>query len=568
MVGGRALELGWGKNIAKKHCFGYKCAIIRLWWAFFVEIVVRIVVSYCRWSSKLFYGAVFMKTTKSLTISMFLLVMVSLSFGDVKLPSVISSNMVLQQKSKVAIWGWADPGEKVSITASWKRNVKVTAGKDGKWSAKMQTPNAGGPYTVTVKGNNTITLENVLVGEVWVCSGQSNMQFAVTGSDTGEKYIAEADYPNIRLFGVKRNVAGEPQEDCVGNWAKCSPETVARFSAVGYYFGLELYKELDVPIGLISSNWGGTPAEAWTRKEYLENDDMFAPILERHERKVKNLPNAKKMYPKKLERWQQQVKEAEANGKKRKPKKPEAPTARNHRDPSSLYNGMIAPLVPYGIKGVIWYQGEANVARAWQYRKLFPAMITNWRKDWKQGNFPFYFVQIAPFKYSEERPSQELREAQFMTLSLANTGIAVTMDVGNRDNIHPKNKLDVGKRLALWALAKDYGKRLVYSGPLYKSKKIEGDKIRLSFDHVGSGLMAKGGELTDFTIAGSGKEFVDAKAVIDGKTIVVSSESIKKPVSVRFGWTNAPEANLFNKEGLPASSFRTDDWPGKTYGLK
>ena len=509
-----------------------------------------------------------MKTTQRLTTLLLLLTLASVTFGDVKLPSVISSNMVLQQKSKVAIWGWADPGEKVSISTSWKKTARATTGKDGKWLAKIQTPKAGGPYTVAIKGNNTITLENVLIGEVWVCSGQSNMQWSLNKTDDAEKYIAAANFPKMRLFYVTRTVAGEPQEDCEGNWAECSPETVARFSAVAYYFGRKLYEELDVPIGLIHSSWGGTPAEAWTRKEYLEKDAVLTPILERHKLKIENLPNAKKWFPKRYEKWQQQAEEAKAKGK-RVPRAPEKPTERNQRDPSSLYNGMIAPLIPYGIKGAIWYQGEANVIRSWQYRKLFPTMITNWRKDWKQGNFPFYYVQLAPFNYGEERPSEELREAQFMTLSLTNTGMAVTMDIGDPKDIHPKNKLDVGKRLALWALAKDYGKKkLVYSGPLYKSKKIERDKIRLSFNHVGSGLISTGGELTHFTIAGSDKEFVDAKAIIDGKTIVVSSDAVKKPVAARFGWSNAAEPNLFNKEGLPASSFRTDDWPGKTYDAR
>ncbi|MCK5173333.1 MAG: sialate O-acetylesterase, partial [Planctomycetes bacterium] len=466
-----------------------------------------------------------MKDTKVRVLLVVLICVFSqMAFADVRLPSVIDSRMVLQQGSDARIWGWAEPGEKVSISASWKRNARATAGKDGKWLAKIQTPKAGGPYTITVKGNNTITLENVLLGEVWVCSGQSNMQWSLKNTEDAEKHIVEANFPNIRLFKVTRAVASEPQEDCEGNWAECSPETVAGFSAVAYYFGRKLYEELDVPIGLIHSSWGGTPAEAWTRKEYLEKDDVLKPILERHKLKIENLPNAEKWFPKKYKEWQQQAEEAKAKGK-RVPKAPEKPTERNQRDPSSLYNGMIAPLIPYGIKGAIWYQGEANVIRSWQYRKLFPTMITNWRKDWKQGNFPFYYVQLAPFNYGEERPSEELREAQFMTLSLAKTGMAVTMDIGDPTNIHPTNKLDVGKRLALWALAKDYGmKKLVYSGPLYKSKKIERDKIRLSFNHVGSGLISTGGELTHFTIAGSDKEFVDAKAVIDGKTIVVSSD--------------------------------------------
>ncbi len=509
-----------------------------------------------------------MNNITKFSVIVLILTAAAISYADVKLPAVISDNMVLQQKSNTTIWGWADPGEKINIKAPWQWlfGSSTTAGKDGKWKLKLKTPKAGGPYDITITANNTIELKNVLIGEVWVCSGQSNMQWTMKGTENPDKDIAAANKPNIRLFTVERVFADKPKDDCSGSWSQCSPETVAGFSAVAYFFGKHLQDELDIPIGLISTNWGGTVAEAWTRKEILESDKDFAPILERHEQQIANFPEAMKKYPQALEDWKVEAEKAKAEGK-RGPWRPRKPARRNQNSPASLYNGMIAPIIPYAIKGAIWYQGESNVSRAYQYRKLFPAMITNWRKDWKQGDFPFYYVQIAPYNYGEKQASEELREAQRLTLSLKNTGMAVTMDIGNPENIHPKNKNDVGKRLALWALAKDYGKKdTVCSGPLYRSMKIEKDKIRLSFNHAGSGLTTKNGkELTHFTIAGQDKNFVQAKATLDGKTIIVSSEDVKKPVAVRYAWSNTAEPNLANKEGLPASSFRTDNWPGITH---
>lgn len=381
-----------------------------------------------------------------------------------------------------------------------------------------------------------------------------------------KKDIAAADKPNIRLFTVTKNIADQPLEDCQGNWVECSPETVGSFSAVAYFFGTYLQDELDIPIGLINSSWGGTQAEAWTRREILEKDKELIPIIERYEQELDNCPQALEEYPEKLQEWKVKAEKAKAEGKK-VPKPPIKPYKRDQNSPSNLYNAMIAPLIPYDVKGVIWYQGERNTPRGYQYRTLFPAMIKNWRSDFKQGDFPFYYVQIAPYKYNEKRPSQELREAQRLTLKTKNTGMAVTMDIGNPQDCHPRNKSDVGKRLALWALAKNYGKKkLVYSGPLYRSKMRQGDKSRLYFDHIGSGLTTRDGkELTHFTIASHDKKFVEAKAVIDGKTVVVSSETVKNPVAVRYAWSNTAEPNLANKEGLPASSFRTDNWPGKTF---
>ena len=491
----------------------------------------------------------------------------SLSAAEVRLPAVIGSNMVLQQQSEVSLWGWADPGEEITIRAKWKKGRASTkADANGKWTAKLTTPKAGGdPYTIRIKGSNTIKLENVLIGEVWVCSGQSNMQWTVSNSNNSAEEIANAKYPDIRLFYVQRQIAETPQDDCKGTWQECSPETIPGFSAVAYFFGRNLHKELDIPIGLIHTSWGGTPAESWTKRPILEANEQFAPIVNRHNEKLAAWPKVMEEYNKKLEEWKQAAEKAKTEGKKA-PDKPRAPgKPSGSHTPSGLYNAMIAPLIPYAIKGAVWYQGESNAGRAYQYRTLFPAMIKNWRDDWKQGDFPFYFVQIAPYKGQ----IPEIREAQLIAMNnTANTGMVVTTDIGNPNDIHPKNKQDVGKRLALWALAKTYGQQdIVYSGPIYKRMKVEGDKIRIFFDHIGGGLVAKDGPLTHFAIAQKEGDFVPATAVIDGDTVVVSSENVKEPTAVRFGWENAAEPNIFNKEGLPASPFRTDDRHGATYGI-
>jgi len=496
------------------------------------------------------------------------------ALADVKLPAVIGDNMVLQQGQKITIWGWAEPNEEVMASVSWQSmEWGVTADEGGKWMFKMNPPEIGGPYEMTLRGKNTITIKNILVGEVWVCSGQSNMQWAVEQAADPEQEIAAAKYPNISLFSVERKVAEEPQGDCVGSWQPCSPDTVGGFSAVAYYFGRELHKELNIPIGLIHTSWGGTPAEAWTSKDALQSEPVCAPILQRYADAVAKYPEAMKEYERKVDEWKAAVAKAKAEGSK-PPHRPGAPFGPgNPHSPAGLYNAMIAPLVPYGIRGAIWYQGESNAGRAYQYRELFPAMIKCWRKDWGQGDFPFLFVQLANFMAVKPEPAEsewaELREAQLMTLALPNTGMAVIIDIGEADDIHPKNKQDVGKRLALWALAKTYAKTLVYSGPLYKSMNVEGNKIVLRFDHVGGGLVAHGeGPLKGFAIAGADRKFVWADATIDGDKVVVSSEKVAEPVAVRYAWADNPVCNLYNKEGLPASPFRTDDWPGVTAGKK
>jgi len=463
-------------------------------------------------------------------MSVGVLLVVAPAGADVRLPKIIGDHMVLQQGMPVPIWGWADAAESVTVTLG-ESKAATTADADGKWMVKLDAAQAGGPCQMTVQGNNTITLDDILVGEVWVCSGQSNMQWSVSGSANPQVEIAAADYPKIRLFTVARKVAEKPLDDCEGSWVACSPQTVPGFSAVAYFFGRYLHKELDVPVGLINTSWGGTIAEAWTSHEGLLGEPDFEPILQRAAQFDPNTPN----------------------------------------QASNLYNAMIQPLIPFGIRGAIWYQGESNCSRAKQYRKLFPAMITDWRTHWGQGDFPFLFVQLAPFRYGglDPRCLAELWEAQRLTLSLPNTGMAVTTDIGNVADIHPKNKQDVGRRLALWALAITHGKDLVYSGPLYESMAVEGDKIRVRFKHVGGGLVAgEGKPLAEFTIAGADGQFVPADAVIDGDSIVVHSDQVTAPVAVRFAWRDDAAPNLFNQEGLPASPFRTDDFEMVTAGSK
>jgi len=503
-----------------------------------------------------------------------LLVNAGAAFADVKLPAVISDNMVLQRGMEVPIWGWAEPGEIICVSVGWQDLLPIAfTDKEGKWVVKVKTSKAGGPYEIIIKGNNTITLKNILVGEVWVCSGQSNMQWPVRQSANAEQEIAAADYPDIRLFTVQRKPAEQPQSDCVGDWQLCSPQTVPGFSAVAYYFGRKLHKELNVPVGLIHTSWGGTPAEAWTSKKTLESDPDFEPILKRYSDVIAKYPEAKSKYEQKLKEWEKAVAEAKAEGEK-PPRRPYPPRGPRHKNnPSGLYNAMIAPLIPYGIGGVIWYQGESNAGRAYQYRKLFGGMIKNWRNDWGQGDFPFLFVQLANFMAVNPEPSEsawaELREAQLMTLALPKTGMAVIIDIGEANDVHPKNKQDVGKRLALWALAGSYGKKLEYCGPIYKSMRVEGNKIILHFDHVGGGLVAGGGgPLKGFAIAGADRKFVWADAKVVGDTVVVSSDKVSEQVAVRYAWADNPVCNLYNKEGLPASPFRTDDRPGITVGKK
>jgi sialate O-acetylesterase len=512
-----------------------------------------------------------------LTVCSVTALLCAVSWADVRLPAVIGDNMVLQTGTRVSLWGWADPNEEINVHVSWSKvDWTIQADSQGKWIFQTASPQTGGPYEIAFKGKTTITVKNILAGEVWACSGQSNMEMAVQSSANAKEEIAAADYPQIRLFTVEKKVAEKPLDDCKGKWVVCSPQTAGGFSAAGYFFGRELHKEIKQPIGLIHTSWGGTPAEAWTSPAALQENPNLEPILTRYKQALETLPQAMTKYKEDLAKWQEAVKQAKADGKQ-PPSRPGAPLGPdNPNSPSGLYNAMIAPLVPYTIRGVIWYQGESNAGRAYQYRDLFPTMIKSWWTAWEQEgqeDFAFLFVQLANFMPVKEEPGDstwaELREAQLMTLELPNTGMAVITDIGDAKDIHPKNKQDVGKRLALWALANTYGKNVVYSGPMYKSMVKKGHTIVLDFNHLGGGLVAKGGEpLKGFAIAGADRKFVWADAKIDGDKIVVSSEKVADPVSVRYAWADNPVCNLYNKAGLPASPFRTDTWPGVTANSK
>ncbi|MBK1854893.1 hypothetical protein JO972_07975 [Verrucomicrobiaceae bacterium 5K15] len=463
--------------------------------------------------------------------------------AGLKLAGMFASNMVLQRNTEAPIWGSAKPGAKVEIQPSWSRSaIKAVADRDGKWSAKLQTPKASTGLSIEVtSGDDSVKLKNVLSGEVWICSGQSNMQWKMRGfgPDYFKEDVEKAKYPNIRFCDVPQIIALEEQDDVRARWTVCNPNSVLSFSAVAYFFGSRLHQELDVPIGLVSTNWGGSAIEGWIRS------DLLAEELKGYKQQTAKYPE-----------WKRKLGVLHRRSGKK-------PKGLNQSAPSVLYNSMIKPLIPFAFRGVIWYQGESNVKRPYEYAKLFPLMINDWRKQWGQGDFPFYFVQIAPYQYKHEPyPAALLREAQLKALSVPNTGMVVTMDVGNVTNIHPKDKKPVGERLALLALARDYGKKgVVDSGPSYRSASVRGSTMVLEFDDIGSGLVAKdGADLSHFTIAGKNKEFVPAKAVIKGNKVIVSSPEVKKPAAVRFGWGNADFTNLANKEGLPASSFRTDDW--------
>ena len=491
--------------------------------------------------------------------------------ADVVLPAVFTDHMVLQRDVTVPVWGSAAPGKRVYVSIG-KQKKQTHADANGKWQIQLDAMKAGGPLTLVVSDkDSTVSKHDVLVGEVWICSGQSNMAWSVERSLHPNKEIAAAKWPLIRLLTVPRKSTTEPLYDIDSEWKVCSPESIRQFSAVAYYFGRKLHQELNVPIGLINTSYGGTPAEAWmTRGEIAKNAELRS-ITEHWDKLTEEYPRAMGVYNTQLAQWRTKANEAEAAGRKA-PRRPRAPRGPGHpHQPGGLFNAMVAPLIPYAIRGTIWYQGESNAGRGYEYRKLFSEMITDWRRQWERGDFPFYFVQLANFRAVQEKPTHsdwaELREAQTMALSLPNTGMAVIIDIGEADDIHPKNKQDVGRRLALNALAHDYKQDVVYSGPMHTDTKIEDGKIHLSFDHVGSGLVAKGGErLRQFTVAGEDRRFVQAEAKIDGDKVVVWNDEVEKPVAARYAWADNPICNLYNVEGLPASPFRTDDWPGVTSG--
>ncbi len=639
--------------------------------------------------------------------------------ADVKLPALIGDNMVVQQGVKARVWGWAAPSERVKVMMAGKQAMAVADAK-GHWEAQIGPFKAGGPFEMTIAGKNTIVIKNVLVGEVWVGSGQSNMEWQLQNVIHGADEVARANYPDIRLFTVTKATSLEPRDDVEGRWVACTPETAGTFSAVAYFFGRDLHDKLKVPVGLIHSSWGGTPAEAWTSRETLAASPELRPMTEALDLAAKDLPSAMREYEAAQAKWEDEnfahdpgnkgfdlgyarpdfsdedwkkmrlpqhwesaglaidgsvwfrkVVDVPAdwagkelalslgaiddfdttyfNGTKvgstgretpnfymapRKytvpgslvragrnviavrafdhygdggfsgagadmtltvaggspislagdwlykietsiepikvdfSKQPVAPAgAGNPNTPTVLYNAMLAPLTPYRIRGAIWYQGESNANRARQYQTLFPAMIRNWRAQWGEGDFPFLFVQLANFQARKPEPGPsdwaELREAQLMTLKEPATGMAVIIDIGEANDIHPKNKQDVGHRLALWALAKTYGQAVEFSGPLYKSFTVEGDRARIKFSHAEGLRTTDGAAVEGFSIAGADGKFVWASAKIEGNEVVVWSESVAQPKAVRYAWADNPATNLYNGAGLPASPFRTDNGPGR-----
>ncbi len=466
------------------------------------------------------------------------------SFAKVKLSAFFTDHMIFQQQTKTAIWGWASAGQTIRINTSWnQKEYKTNVDKDGKWSVTISTPKYGGPYQVDISDGDLTVLKNVLIGEIWFCAGQSNMEMPLAGWGKITNYqeeIAAADFPNIRLLQVIHQSGKLPVNDVKvtnNGWTTCNSTTIADFSATAYFFAREVYKKTGIPIGLIHSSWGGTVAEAWISGSTLKKNVDFAA-------EVENLEKAGI---------------AEAGS-------PQPNT--NVNKPTLLYNTMVYPFHQFAIKGVIWYQGESNAARANQYRELFPSLITDWRSKWNIGDFPFYFVQLANFKAKLKEPREsdwaELRDAQKGALKLANTGMAVTIDIGDEKDIHPKNKQDVGKRLAYIALAKTYHKDVVFDGPIMNKISISGGLVKIYFKNTTGGLVVKNGTLKGFAIAGADGKFYNADGKLEGNHVTLAAKEVKTPIAVRYAWANNPDASLFNAEGLPARPFKTDQFKDST----
>jgi sialate O-acetylesterase len=528
------------------------------------------------------------------------------ALADVKLPALFGDHMVLQRDAKVPIWGWADAGETVRVSIDGV-SAEATAGADGKWRVALNAlPLTREPTTMTVAGKNTIVVQDVLVGDVWVCGGQSNMGWSLIASDTGAEAAKTAADDGLRLFIVQGKIMLEPQDDVEAKWVRSAPAVTPYFSAVGYFFGRDLRRELGVPLGLISTSLGGTSNQAWMSREALAGDPAFARMLAEFDRDQPKLRALTKKYDnvtvpaynaasekwrkeinptyqRELKRWNNAVKAAKEAGQPEPPKpqpsvpRPTLAAAPNRMTPVFLQNANVAPLVPYAIKGVAWYQGEHNTGDPALFRKLFPALVADWRKRWGQGDFPWVYVQISGYGSAETKMNVGLwpfaREAQYQALAdITNAAMVVAADVGDPKDVHPRNKQPVGQRLALAALKVAYGKDVPYSGPTIDRVAVSGSAIRLTFGHADDGLMAgtpptrgpfatrADAPLKGFEIAGEDRKFVPATATIDGNAVVVSSDVVKTPVAVRYGWADNVDANLYNAAGLPAVPFRTDDW--------
>jgi len=496
--------------------------------------------------------------------------------ADIRLPSLFGMNMVIQRDSDVPVWGWADLGEKVTVTLDRQR-VSTDTGRSGKWSVTLKPLSAGGPYELVLRGKNTVRLSNVLVGDVWICSGQSNMEMKVQHCADAVNEIADAYYLDIRLFQMENTFSFEPLDDCSGSWKECRPATISDFSATAYYFGREIHREMDVPVGLIHASWGGSAAETWMRSGSLAGNPGLRDLSARWAAVLEEKSPAIERYYHDLAPWLEDIYYEFYTGRKDTaytdlsqrygfplitvPESP-VPLSVFPEIPGGLYNGMIAPCVPFAIRGAIWYQGETNAARAYEYRTLFPALIEDWRSAWGH-DFPFLFVQLANWKTPAapltESTWAELREAQSITLDLPYTAMTVTIDIGESGDIHPKNKQEVGRRLGLGALKLVYGRDIVHSGPTYDSMTLADGTVRLRFNHIGGGLTTRDkAPPAGFIIAGADRQFFPAQAEISGDEVVVRSDRVPVPVAVRYGWADDPFCTLCNREGLPASPFRTD----------
>ena len=514
-----------------------------------------------------------MKKTVCLFVSTIILIQ---AFAKVQLASLFQDHAVLQQQALVPIWGTADANEKVTVMFGKQTKTTVT-NNDGKWMVYLDKLTAGGPFILKVKASNEIILNDVYVGEVWLCSGQSNMDMTVAkedrywcGVNNEAAEVDKSNYPLIRVFDVDYAPRDIVQSNAGGLWEICSPKTVGHFSAAAYFFARELFIKYKVPIGLITTAYGASTAEAWTSQKELERHPQFFKLLNNYSRRKKIYDTSfgiQKKYVEQYAKWQRDSIEAKA-AKKPLPKSPNNPDPKvDQHMPYVLYNGMVAPLVPYAIKGAIWYQGESNTPTKEMYADIMESLIKNWRADFKQGDFPFIYVQLANYGKSVDSIAGKggsttfIREQQLKNLSITNTAMVVAIDnADDAANIHPKNKQAIGHRLALAAEAKVYGESIAYSGPLFMEQKVEGNRIRIFFKHVNGGLVAKNNELKGFAIAGSNKKFVWANAMIDGETIILSHPSITEPVAARYAWGDNPIISLYNKENLPASPFRTDNF--------
>lgn len=487
-------------------------------------------------------------------------------FAQTKLPSILSDNMCLQQSAEVKIWGWDNPGQTITVKPSWTKAVKTETTENGKWLVKITTPRAGKTARIKVTGSSQETINNILFGEVWVCSGQSNMERQL-GFRNGQKPIVgfweeaqNANYPTIRMFKVPQVPSETPLDDSKGEWVECTTENALKFSAIGYFYGKELHEKLNTPIGLIQSAWGGTPVEPWTPEENYDSKE-----LEKIEQLEKSFKTDSAYYSQAIKYYNEGI----------ITEYPRLPLSvsyqrRVHKKKAVLYNGMISPLINYCIKGAIWYQGESNVPNWKQYKTRFPNMITSWREKWGIGDFPFYFVQIAPKAYDDKFGQPQIVEAQCEALKLENTGVAATQDIGAIYDIHPPQKREMGHRLSLVALNQTYGKKdVVYAGPVLKTFKADGEKLVLDFTTPGSKLHSTGmaiGNIYAFYIAGENKVFYPARVKQEGNKIILNTAKVKNPIAVRYNWAYNANATIYNMQGLPALPFRTDDWDEVFYG--